>query len=194
MPIKTIEFNGVSYPKFQAEGNAALWVREFALRICNPMRDAIGFDIGCNREEWKLPCSIAIDPVLKCSLCEENKLHTHYDAYNLPNNASEIASFEYDLSQVDYIFSSHCLEHLPNWVKALDYWHSRLKPGGVMFLYLPDMDTQIYWRMWHNQKHVHYLTPDILHTYFMDNSHMWCKVFVSGVDLNNSFIAMAEKI
>jgi hypothetical protein len=86
------------------------------------------------------------------------------------------------------------LEHLPNWVKALNYWNTRLKPGGVVFLYLPDMESQTYWRGWHNTKHTHYLTPRILREYFDDNNHIWQKVFVSGVDANNSFTCFAEKI
>jgi SAM-dependent methyltransferase len=93
----------------------------------------------------------------------------------------------------DYIFSSHCLEHLPNWVEALDYWHTRLRVGGVVFLYLPD-HSQTYWRPWNNRKHIHCLTPEIVGNYFLDQPEMWTNVFISGVDLNNSFTIIAEKV
>jgi SAM-dependent methyltransferase len=117
-----------------------------------------------------LPDSIPIDPVLN-----------DYNAYDLP------------LDEVGYIFSSHCLEHLHNWVEALDYWHKVLNVGGVVFLYLPD-HSQSYWRPWNNRKHIHCLTPEIVGNYFLDQPEMWKNVFVSGIDLNNSFTVIAEKI
>jgi predicted SAM-dependent methyltransferase len=101
-----------------------------------------------------------------------------YHATNLPDG------------EVDYIFSSHCLEHINDWVGALDYWGTKLKKGGVIFLYLPDY-SQEYWRPWNNKKHINILTPEYLKNYFEDKNFE--KVFVSGVDLNNSFIVMVEK-
>jgi hypothetical protein len=73
---------------------------------------------------------------------------------------------------------------------ALDYWGTKLKKGGVIFLYLPDY-SQEYWRPWNNKKHINILTPEYLKNYFEDKNFE--KVFVSGVDLNNSFIVMVEK-
>jgi len=37
----------------------------------------------------------------------------------------------------DYIFSAHCLEHVPNTIKVLKEWIRVLKPGGILFLVLP---------------------------------------------------------
>lgn len=164
--IATIEHKGNKYPAFQGEGNAARFAIPFALQVCN----GYGYDIGCNRKEWALPGAEMIDP----NIC------TAYDAMNLPKHDGG----------VDYIFSSHCLEHLPHWVDALDYWRTKLKDGGTLFLYLPD-HSQTYWRSWSNRKHVHQFTPDILRDYLIDTG--WNNVFVSGVDLNNSFMVMAEK-
>jgi SAM-dependent methyltransferase len=164
--IETIQFKGETYPAFQADGFAANFAFAYAEKICK----GFGYDIGCNRLEWAFPGATPIDPILD----SEN------DAYNLK------------MGPVDYIFSSHCLEHLPDWVKALDYWNSKLKDNGVLFLYLPD-HSQKYWRPHHNRKHLHAFTPEIIKAYFYDNLHMWRNVFVSGVDLNNSFMVMAEK-
>ena len=161
--IKTIEHNGNVYPAFQAEGFAAKFAIPFAQQVCK----GVGYDIGCNRKEWALPGSVCIDPAI----------NPEWDAYNLPNGVS------------DYIFSSHMLEHVPDWVRCLDYWHTKLCTGGVLFLYLPD-HSQSYWRPWNNRKHVHCFTPEIIKSYLVDNK--WKDVFVSGVDLNNSFMAMAE--
>lgn len=168
MPIELIDFKGNNYPRFQSEGFAAQFAFPFAKKLCIGM----GYDIGCNRPEWAFPGAIPIDPALPgCG----------FDAYNLPPLSA------------DYIFSSHCLEHLPDWVKAIEYWHSKLKPGGVLFMYLPDMDSQVYWRNWHNRKHIHYINPNILTNYFEDNEEKWSPRMIAGTDLNASFYAVAGK-
>ena len=166
MPIQTINFKDEIYPKFQSEGNAAQFTIPFAAKVCN----GVGYDIGCNRPEWALPNAIMWDKTI----------HPEQDALNLPE------------TKVDYIFSSHCLEHLPNWVEALEHWSSRLKSGGVLFLYLPDY-SQLYWRPYHNRKHIHSFTNVMIFDY-LNQSKQYKNIFVSGVDLNNSFMVMAEKI
>lgn len=167
--IQVIQHNNTFYPAFQSEGFAAKFAIPFAQQVCF----GEGYDIGCNRREWMFKTAdgkeaMPIDPVICSGL----------DAYNLPP------------IKVDYIFSSHCLEHLPDWVKALDYWKEHLHRGGTLFLYLPDF-SQTYWRVWHNRKHVHTFTPEIIKAYLVDRG--WNNVFVSSVDLNNSFMAMAER-
>ena len=165
--MNTIEFKGEIYPAFQASGFASRFCFPFAQEICK----GNGVDVGCNNNNWKFPNAFPIDPNIN-----------QYDALNFPN-------FEY---QLDYIFSSHCLEHINQWVNVLDYWHSKLRVGGVLFLYLPDF-SQKYWRGWHNRKHVNMFTPEIIKTYFLDQPDKWENVFCSGVDLNNSFVLVAVK-
>lgn len=166
--IATIQHNGIDYPQFQSEGFAAKFAIPFAQQVCN----GVGYDIGCNRKEW-----CYVDPSGVMAYPIDTAFHTAYDAYALPD------------MKVDYIFSSHCLEHLSDWVKAIDYWRSKLHKGGTLFLYLPDF-SQSYWRVWHNRKHVHTFTPEILRAYLIDRG--WDNIFVSGVDLNNSFMVMAQ--
>jgi len=48
------------------------------------------------------------------------------------------------------MYSSHCLEHVDNWTNILEYWISKLKTNGILFLYLPDF-SQKYWRPWNNK-------------------------------------------
>ena len=161
--IESILFESKHYPKFQAEGFAARFAFPFAEQVCKGR----GYDIGCNREEWKFPGAIPIDPLMSGI----------FNAMNLP------------VGLVDYIFSSHCLEHLDKWVDVLDYWFNHLEPGGVLFLYLPHPD-QEYWHPWNNRKHVNLFTPEIIELYLKSK---FCKVFVSERDLNHSFMAMAQK-
>jgi len=169
MPIETIEFKNQIYPKGQAEGFAAQWSFPLAKRYCI----GIGYDVGCNRPEWAFDGAIPVDPAIVG--CE-------FDAYSLP------------YIKVDYIFSSHCLEHLPDYVKALNYWHTKLHYGGVLFLYLPNCDYQKYWAPTSNRKHIHHMTPHLMKMYFEGTANMWANVFVGeGFDLNGSFYVMAEK-
>ena len=162
--INTIEFKGNVYPAFQAEGNAAQFAISYAKHVCK----GEGVDVGCMKEEWAFPGAYPVDPALN-----------NYDALNFP------------YENLDYIFSSHCLEHVYDWVTVLDYWSSKLKSGGTLFLYLPDY-SQEYWKPWNNRKHLNIFTPEIIFDYMNDNNYK--NIFKSGVDLNNAFMVMGEKI
>ena len=91
---------------------------------------------------------------------------------------------------VDYIYSSHCLEHVDDWVTTIIYWISKIKNGGILFLYLPDF-SQKYWRPWNNKKHKHCFTPEIIYNFLLD--YKMKNIYKSGIDLNNSFMIVCEK-
>jgi SAM-dependent methyltransferase len=162
--IEKITFKGYEYPKFQSIGNASQFAIPFAKHVCQ----GEGYDIGCMKTEWSFPGSIPIDI----------SFNDGYDANNLPKK------------NVDYIFSSHCLEHLKDWVSVMDYWYDNLKVGGVLFLYLPDY-SQIYWRPWNNRKHLNVFSAELIYDYMVDRGYK--NIFKSGIDLNNSFMIFGEK-
>lgn len=164
MGIETVEFEGQRYPAFQAQGNAAQFAIPFAKHVCKGR----GVDIGCGKKEWAFPEAILVDPAFT------PLFHATF----------------FPFCELDYVFSSHCLEHLSDWAGALDYWLNALKIGGVLFLYLPDY-SQTYWRPWNNRKHLNVLTPGMIRDYLIAKGCV--NIFVSGADLNNSFMAMAEK-
>lgn len=166
MGIETIDFKGAQYPLFQSKGFAAQFAFPFANHLCK----GTGYDVGYYKEEWKLPGAMGIEP----------SINPEFHATNLPPLV------------VDYIFSSHCLEHTPDWVAALDHWTTKLRSGGVLFLYLPSY-SQEYWRSWNNRKHVHNLSPELIRDYLIDRG-CWIKIKTTGDDLNNSFYVIAEKI
>jgi SAM-dependent methyltransferase len=91
-------------------GNAKEWIEHEALALCG----GTGLDIGCG--QWPLPGAVGID--------------------NWPCVNAYRLDFVKDGS-LDYVFSSHCLEHLERPLDAMRLWAEKLKPGGVMFLYLP---------------------------------------------------------
>jgi len=162
--MELIRFKNKTYPKFQSQGNAAKFAIPYAQMVCKD----VGVDIGCNRKEWAFPNSIPIDL----------QFNDGYSALNLP----EI--------KINYIFSSHCLEHMPNWVEVMDYWYEKLENEGILFLYLPHY-SQEYWKPWNNRKHLHIFTPEIINDYMKDKGYK--NIFRSEKDLNDSFMIFGEK-
>lgn len=125
---RLFEYRGDVYPFYLRDGNAAQFIAPIALQFCR----GEGLDIGAGK--WPLQGATPVDLV------------AGGDAMALPQGL------------FDYVFSSHCLEHLANPVQALEHWKSRLKDGGVLFLYLPH-PAQKYWRPQHCRKHLHLFHP-----------------------------------
>lgn len=166
MPIEFIQFDGVLYPKHEAEGNAARWIMPLAQHYCKGK----GLDVGYSKEAWMLPGAIGIEPTKDPT----------YHAMHLPKG------------EFDYIFSSHMLEHIQgNWCDTLDYWFSKIKSGGILFLYLPHI-SQKYWNVHNNRKHVHQFTGDEIWEY-ISNQPYFAHGFKSGPDYNHSFVVVIEK-
>ena len=163
--IKTILYNKNVYPHHQELGNATQFATAYAKYYCN----GIGYDVGCKKKEWAFGSSIPIDIAFD----------DDYHALNLPLN-----------NPVDYIYSSHCLEHITEWVEVLEYWYDNLRKGGVLFLYLPHYD-QEYWRPWNNRKHVNIFTPQIIKDWMV--SKAFSIIFSGERDLNHSFMIVGEK-
>jgi len=163
--MQVVEYKGEKYPHFQTIGNASQFAIPFAQYFCLGK----GYDIGCMKKEWAYPGSIAIDL----------DFDDPWDADNLPDE------------QVDYIFSSHCLEHVPDWSGTLLYWTKKIRSGGVLFLYLPHYE-QKYWRPWNNRKHIHAFVPDMVVDFMKENGYT--NIFSSQRDLNHSFIVVGEKV
>jgi len=162
--MEFITFKDNKFLHFQSHGNASQFSIPYAKYYCK----GVGYDIGFCKEEWKFPEAIGIDL----------SLDNGYHADNLPDEI------------VDYIYSSHCLEHVDNWVNTLELWISKLKKNGILFLYLPDF-SQVYWRPWHNKKHKHCFTQEIIRQFLIDKGMN--NIYCSGIDLINSFMIVCEK-
>lgn len=123
------EYRGGLFPDYLKRGNACQFIQPIALQFCK----GSGVDVGCNR--WPLPGAIPVD------------IGPEYSAMNLP------------AGPFDFVFSSHCLEHLPDPVGALAHWKDNLLPGGVLFLYLPHPG-MTYWLPQNCRKHLHAWRPE----------------------------------
>ena len=150
------------YPSLVSRGKKTYYIERIAQEFCKGK----GIDVGYG--DYQLPGAIPIDI----------KQDTEYHAMNLPAKDGSL----------DYIFSSHCLEHLPNWVQAIQYWKTKLKPqDGVMFLYLPHYDME-YWRPWNNTKHIHIMDQDKIKDCFTHFGLI--NTIISNMDLTYSFSAI----
>jgi SAM-dependent methyltransferase len=124
-------YEGEFYPDYLTVGGNSFAIRRTALKYCT----GEGLDIGAGY--WPLPGSTPID--------SEAGLGTANTIEDIPNNSQ------------DYVFSSHCVEHILEWEKALDSWIAKVKPGGILFLYLPHPSC----KLWH------------MSNPFMQNTHKW---------------------
>jgi predicted SAM-dependent methyltransferase len=90
-------------------------IRDRVLKYC----EGYGVDLGCGDDKIKSE-AIGVD--------------TKFDGWNLNE---KLYFFN---SVFDYVYSSHCLEHLIDYKRALTDWVRILKPGGHIILYLPHAD------------------------------------------------------
>src|SRR3954469_5776213 len=105
------DYEGRFYPDYLFVGGASFAIHHVALRYCI----GTGLDIGAGL--WPLPGAVAVD-------LERG-----------PGAGRSLEEFA-DHSQ-DFVFSSHCLEHISAWEPVLRQWIAKLKPDGRLFLYLP---------------------------------------------------------
>ena len=80
-------------------------------------------------------------------------------------------------AQFDWIYSSHCLEHLVDPAAALQRWWEALKPGGAMLIVVPDEDLyeQGCWPSRFNPEH--------RWTFTVHKTESWSPVSVNLADL-----------
>lgn len=123
------EYQGALYPEALKHGNACQFIAPMALQFCK----GDGLDVGSG--PWPLPGARSVE------------IRSGGDAMALPPE------------WYDYIFSSHCLEHLDDPIAALEHWKTRLTKGGVLFLYLPH-PAQRYWLPQNCRKHRHSWRPE----------------------------------
>ncbi len=59
-------------------------------------------------------------------------------AATLADVIADAAQLPFPAAALDYVASSHVLEHLPNPVRALVEWRRTVRPGGWLYLVVPD--------------------------------------------------------
>lgn len=78
---------------------------------------------------------------------------------------------------IDFVFSSHCLEHLRDPAEGLRNWFRILRPGGFLIITVPDEDLyeQGVWPSTHNRDHKSSFT--------LMKARSWCPASVNVFDL-----------
>jgi len=159
MKIETVEHNGNLYPKYQINGNASRFYEPFALEVCK----GFGVDVGCNRMDWmfnnKNQLHIERLEFSTKEYCLENTFNSTFTFPIDPIlNGYSATNFPSWCENLDFIYSSNCLEHIPNYIEVLEYFKNHLKDDGTLFLALPHPD-QSYHRPESNKKHIHLFHP-----------------------------------
>jgi SAM-dependent methyltransferase len=71
--------------------------------------------------------------------CGTDPVTPHVRRFDMADgDANEIT--RYVTKQFDFVFSSHCLEDMRNPAEAIEKWWDLVKPGGHLFLIVPDED------------------------------------------------------
>jgi hypothetical protein len=161
------------YPDFLNSGNTAsdrfLFI-EYKAKEYMKSRFA---DVGCG--QWPLPNSIPVD-----------------DFYLKNRNVIEDA----EDNSFAGVFSSHCLEHIPLWDKELTLWHRIIRPGGVLFLYLPHPQCGPWNAMtgsWVGLHHVWNPDPVTLVQFLREKLNFEILEYTSRPDPHWSFYVVARK-
>ena len=162
------KYKGEMYPDYLSYGNACQFIAEKALTYCKGKGIDVGADI------WPLPGAIPIQDA------------PDTNAYNL--NIFEDSS-------LDYVFSSHCLEHLDRWQEALSLWITKLKLDGILFLYLPHESMKLWnpWGPWVGGGHKWQPTIEVLLPFLQEHG-MKIIEYNSGHDTYWSFHIVCKRI
>lgn len=111
------KYKGDLYPEYLNKGNAVSFIIEKAQQYCRGR----GIDVGADK--WPLPGATVIQKEI------------HQNAYKLDR---------FPDGSLDYVFSSHTLEHLEKWQDALELWIGKLRLNGILFLYLPHQSMRLW--------------------------------------------------
>jgi SAM-dependent methyltransferase len=134
---------------YEATKTRAIWDKDTLKYF-----EGSGIDIGCG-----------LDPIFPHVRPFDQQ---HGDA----NKITEFVSERYD-----FVFSSHCLEHMHDPKAALVEWFKLVKPGGHMITLVPDEDLyeQGVWPSYFNDDHKH--------TFTISKKQSWSPKSINVLDL-----------
>jgi len=153
------------YPDYLKKGHAMHSIQYLANKYC----EGKGLDIGAGK--WPFNNSRAIE-----NNYEEN-------AYKLKDKENSL----------DYIFSSHLLEHLKNPHDAIIEWYKKIKIGGYIFLYLPHPSCEM-WKKENLKYHLWNPDPNYLEDYFSTKNQFKIEYMTYQPDGYMSFVFILKKI
>lgn len=84
---------------------------------------------------------------------------------------------QYVKEEFDFVYSSHCLEHMLDPKQALTEWWKLVKKGGYLFFTVPDED------LYEQGVFPSRFNSDHKHTFTVNKEHSWSPVSVNVLDL-----------
>jgi len=153
------------YPNYLKRGNMSQGIKSLAEKYCLGK----GVDVGASN--WPISGSRVI----------ENKKEEN--AYIIKEQDNSL----------DFVFSSHCLEHLDKWQDALKEWYRVLKHEGVLVLYLPHPSCEM-WLPEVNKYHKWSPEPKVIEEFLSKELKMKIKEISYLPDGYLSFVVIAEKV
>ncbi len=85
--------------------------------------------------------------------------------------------------QFDFVYSSHCLEHMHQPKSAILEWWKLVKPGGYLFIFVPDED------LYEQGVFPSRFNDDHKATFTISKARSWSPVSINVLDLANSLPA-----
>ena len=152
------------YSDYLKKGNMSQAVKSLTDKYCSGR----GIDVGASN--WPISGARVI----------ENKKEENANIINERDNG------------LDFVFSSHCLEHLDKWQDALKEWHRVLRDGGVLVLYLPHPACEM-WLPKANKYHKWSPEPQVIEEFLHEQLKMKIKETTYLPDAFMSFVVVAEK-
>ena len=108
--------------------------------------------------------------------CGPDPLSAEVKAFDLKDgDANEIT--KYVDGVFDFVYSSHCLEHMREPTKAIQEWWKLVKPGGHLFILVPDED------LYEQGVFPSRFNSDHKATFTISKSHSWSPVSINVLDL-----------
>jgi SAM-dependent methyltransferase len=153
------------YPDYIKHGAAVEGVKYLAQKYCKGK----GVDVGAGN--WSIDGAKAV---------ENNENET---AYKLLENDESL----------DYVFSSHLLEHLDKPQVAIEEWSKKLKSGGILFMYLPHPACHMWKKENLSEHHLWNPDPYYLEELFNNDSRFNMEYITYLPDGYMSFVVVIRK-
>jgi hypothetical protein len=175
--------------RFITKFNGTRHIADKALKWCKGKGvdcgygDAVSWPGGV---EYILPGAHGIDEGVIKRRQEDGTLKEERD-----EDIEFIFSFPPDMKDLDFIFSSHALEHIDIWQTALRHWKNHLKDNGIIFLYLPHVNVP-QWLPENYREHKWSPTLEIVNNFMLDMG-MVLEEALEGHDKVGSFYGVWRK-
>jgi SAM-dependent methyltransferase len=122
-----------------------------------------GIDIGCGDDLLVVP-------------------HGHVEPWDVAQGDAQLLE-SCEEAQFDFVYSSHCLEHLVDVREALRNWVRVLRPGGALYFVVPDyaLYEKLRWPSKFNPDHKHSFSQHIPRDKVHRDNHWQVGVDVAAV-------------